>query len=217
MSRTAGEIAHRGQGLQRTVGSSTPRSRLRIRGFGAGPGRKDDQSAVQRTSTPRRFPNQAIARPPADPDRLSPPLMVVMAAVWISAQCARVRFAICTRRSSVRNAKNREGTQSRRRARATSDKLEPDVSASLHVDANMIPGWPPSSCGVDRGSPCGTAYATTSSRGQPFHQIYVPFSRRMAAVLDSIPSGQHIVADVYSAALALLIGGVPRGTRLPQE
>jgi hypothetical protein len=139
---TAGENAHRGAGLRRPIGSSTQRARLRIRGFGAGPGRKDDQSAVQRTSTPRRFPNQAIARPPADPDRLSPPLMVVMAAVWIAAQCARVRFAICTRSSSVRNAKNREGTQSRRHARATSDKLEPDVSASRHVDANMIPGRP---------------------------------------------------------------------------
>ena len=33
----------------------------------------------------------------------------------------------------------------------------------VHVDANMVHGWPPSACGVDRGSLCGAAYATTSS------------------------------------------------------
>src|SRR5262249_49635063 len=35
----------------------------------------------------------------------------------------------------------------------------------VHVDANLIHGWPPSACGVDRGSLCGAAYATTLSWG----------------------------------------------------
>ena len=33
----------------------------------------------------------------------------------------------------------------------------------VHVDANMVHGWPLPLCGVDRGCSCGAAYATTSS------------------------------------------------------
>ena len=41
MSRTAGENAHRGEGLSGTVGFAAQRSRLRIRGFGAARRRPD--------------------------------------------------------------------------------------------------------------------------------------------------------------------------------
>ena len=36
----------------------------------------------------------------------------------------------------------------------------------VHVDANMVHGWPLPFCGVDRGCSCGALYATTSS-GRP--------------------------------------------------
>src|SRR5262249_18702048 len=58
--------------------------------------------------------------------------------------------------------------------------LAPDAELAfllVHVDANRVHGWPPLHCGVDRDSPCGAAYATTSSGGQPLHPIYVLRSR----------------------------------------
>jgi hypothetical protein len=45
----------------------------------------------------------------------------------------------------------------------------------VHVDANMVHGWPSPFCGVDRGVLCGAIYATMpprQARGQPLHPYY---------------------------------------------
>src|SRR5262249_4399226 len=75
-------------------------------------------------------------------------------------------------------------------------------------DANMVHGWPPSACGVDRGSPCGAAYATTSSGGQPLHPIYVPYVFAAAVLIEAglsflgagtpsqVPTWGNVIAEV---------------------
>jgi hypothetical protein len=53
-------------------------------------------------------------------------------------------------------------------------RLAPSVNSLLvHVDANMVNGWPLPFCGLDRGSLCGPVYATTSNgEASQLHPIY---------------------------------------------
>jgi len=52
----------------------------------------------------------------------------------------------------------------------------------VHVDANMVHGWPPSPAPVSAWSFCGALYATTSGGGQPLHPLYPLASRARAPV-----------------------------------
>jgi len=52
----------------------------------------------------------------------------------------------------------------------------------VHVDANMVHGWPLLSCGVDRGCSCGAVSATTlSGEASRLHPIFAPAFKTAAA------------------------------------
>ena len=93
----------------------------------------------------------------------------------------------------------------------------------VHVDANMVHGWPLPFCGVDRGCSCGAVSATTSSgEAGRLRAIYALFEARNRsgspkafAAFDVLGvDGQRVMADPWTARrkrLADLLEAPPAG------